>query len=114
MELQLGLIVLGSSDLERSLVFYHEILQLPVKARFGPFILLETGASTLAISSELVPASGGRTHECVFNVASVTQAYEQFKEHIAFLNEPRAVNDANWAVSFTDPDGHHCSFYGPE
>ena len=44
----------------------------------------------------------------------MTQAYEQFKERIAFLNEPRAVNDANWAVNFTDPDGHHCSFYGPE
>jgi lactoylglutathione lyase len=114
MELALGLIVLGSSDLERSLHFYHDVLQLPVKARFGPFILLETGASTLTISSELAPVSGERTHECVFNVSSVTRAYDEFKERIAFLNEPRAVNDTNWAVNFTDPDGHHCSFYGPE
>lgn len=114
MELQLGLVVLGSSDLERSLFFYHDILQLAIKARFGPFILLETGASTLAVSSELAPASGAHTHELVFSVASVTQAHERFKERIAFVNVPHAVNEANWAVNFTDPDGHHCSFYGPQ
>jgi hypothetical protein len=114
MELHLGLIVLGSRDLERSLHFYHDILQLRMKARFGPFILFETGAATLVISAELAPASGEVTHECVFNVGSVTQAYELFKERIAFLNVPRAVNDANWAVNFVDPDGHQWSFYGPE
>jgi catechol 2,3-dioxygenase-like lactoylglutathione lyase family enzyme len=114
MEIRLGLIVLGSSDLERSLHFYRELLELPIKARFGEFVLFETGAATLAISGELRAASGETTHECVFSVASVTQSYERYKERIAFINVPRAVNDANWAVNFTDPDGHQCSFYGPQ
>lgn len=114
MSLQLGLILLGSGDVERSLRFYRDVLELPVKARFGEFVLFDTGAATLAITGELSPARAEATHECVFSVASVTAAYERFKERMTFLNAPRAVNDANWAVNFTDPDGHRCSFYGPQ
>lgn len=114
MELRVGLIVLGSSDIERSIRFYRDDLELSVKARFGDFVLFDTGAATLVVSGELSAASGAATHECVFAVDSVTQAYERFKERIPFVNAPRAVNDANWAVNFNDPDGHHCSFYGPQ
>jgi catechol 2,3-dioxygenase-like lactoylglutathione lyase family enzyme len=107
--------MLGSADLERSVRFYGDILGFRVTARFGEFVLFDTGATTLALSGELAAAgSGDRTHECVFGVPSVTQAYAELEGVIAFLNEPRPLNAENWAVNFQDPDGHHCSFYGPQ
>lgn len=83
-----------------------------MKARFGEFAFFDTGDTTLALNGELVPAEGD-SHECVFGVESVTQAHAELRDRIAFLNEPRAVNDENWAVNFRDPDGHLCSLYGP-
>jgi len=115
LKMTFALTMLGSSDLERSVAFYGEILGFDVSARFGEFVFFDTGATMLALSSELQPAvKGPATHECVFGVASVTEAFERLKDRIVFLNEPRAVNAENWAVNFRDPDGHHCSFYGPK
>jgi catechol 2,3-dioxygenase-like lactoylglutathione lyase family enzyme len=114
-EIKFALTMLGSSDLERAVAFYSEVLGLRVSGRFGDFVLFDTGATTLVLTGELAPAeSGPSSHECVFGVASVTQAYAALKDRIAFSNEPRPVNAQNWAVNFRDPDGHHCSLYGPE
>ncbi len=107
--------MLGSSDLDRAVAFYTEVLGFRVAGRFGEFVFFDTGATTLAITSELAPAQAlAATHECVFGVASVTQAYAALKDRIDFLNEPRPINADRWAVNFRDPDGHQCSLYGPE
>lgn len=110
-----ALTMLGSSDLERSVRFYTGVLGLRESGRFGGFVFFDTGATTLAVTQEFAPpAPGDRSHECVFGVRSVGRAYDELRERIAFVNEPRPVNAQAWAVNFRDPDGHQLSFYGPE
>jgi catechol 2,3-dioxygenase-like lactoylglutathione lyase family enzyme len=114
-DVKLAFVMLGSSDLERAITFYTDAIGLRMNARFENFALFETGETTLALSGELAPDAGDRpTQECVFGVASVAQAYAALKDRIAFINEPRPINAGNWAVNFRDPDGHCCSFYGPQ
>ncbi len=114
-DVKLAFVMLGSSDLDRATTFYSDLIGLRMSARFGDFALFETGETTLALSGELAPHAGDRpTQECVFGVASVGQAYAALKDRIAFINEPRPINAENWAVNFRDPDGHFCSFYGPQ
>jgi hypothetical protein len=89
---------------------------LTLSGRFEEFAFLDTGTITLALSGELARRedSGGREPvELVFAVESVTGAHGLLKDRVAFVNEPRQVNDANWAVNFSDTDGHALSFYGP-
>ena len=52
--------------------------------------------------------------EVVFAVESVRKAYDALKDRIAFVNEPRPVNEQNRAVNFSDTDGHSLSLYGSE
>jgi len=114
-EMSFALTMLGSSDVERSVAFYRDVIGLRVTGRIEQFVFFDTGATTLAITGVLAPAgSGAATHECVFGVESVTKTYAALKDRVEFSNEPRVVSGANWAVNFRDPDGHQCSFYGPE
>jgi catechol 2,3-dioxygenase-like lactoylglutathione lyase family enzyme len=107
--------MLGTRDVERAVGFYRDVLGLSVSAKFGDFVLFETGATVLALSGELEPASRSeRTHEIVFGVASVEATYAELRDRVTFLNEPRPIAGENWAVNFKDPDGHLCSFYGPQ
>jgi catechol 2,3-dioxygenase-like lactoylglutathione lyase family enzyme len=111
----LAFVMLGSSDLDVAVAFYGEILGLRLSGRFDNFAFFETGETTLALSGELAAAGdAGPTQECVFGVASVSRTHAALKDRIAFINEPRPVNAQNWAVNFRDPDGHYCSFYGPQ
>jgi catechol 2,3-dioxygenase-like lactoylglutathione lyase family enzyme len=110
-----ALTMLGTDDLERAVAFYTDVLGLSVSSRFGEFVFFDTGATTFAITGELAATqTGPATHEIVFGVGSVEQAYAELKDRIAFANEPRPVDGKNWAVNFRDPDGHQCSFYGPQ
>jgi catechol 2,3-dioxygenase-like lactoylglutathione lyase family enzyme len=111
----LAFVMLGSSDVDSAVAFYGEILGLRVSGRFDNFVFFETGQTTLALSGELASAgAAGPTQECVFGVASVSRTHAALRDRIAFINEPRPVNAQNWAVNFRDPDGHYCSFYGPQ
>ena len=109
MELQgLRFVLLGAGDVERSVAFYRDVLGFPLTGRFEDFAFFDTGTTTLALSGEL-----GQNAEFVFAANSVEQAYAALRERgVVFLNEPRPVNDANWAVNFRDPQGHLLSIYG--
>lgn len=112
---RLAFIMLGSSDLERSIAFYSELLGFRLSGRFGDFAFFQTGETTLALSAELAaPGTSPASHEYVIGVDSVRGAHAALEDRIAFLNEPRVVNGENWAVNFRDPDGHLLSFYGPQ
>lgn len=99
--------MLGATDVDRSLEFYRDALGLALKGRFEDLVFFETGATTLALRGGVAPV------ELVFNVDSVTAAYEALKPRVAFVNEPRQVNEQSWAVNFNDPNGHLLSLYGP-
>jgi catechol 2,3-dioxygenase-like lactoylglutathione lyase family enzyme len=111
---RLAFVMLAVEDVDRAAAFYRDVLGIPVSGRFGEFAFFDTGEARLALTSELRGRDGAaQGHECVFGVASVTQAYAALKDSVEFLNEPRAVNEQAWAVNFRDPDGHLLSLYGP-
>jgi catechol 2,3-dioxygenase-like lactoylglutathione lyase family enzyme len=109
----LAFVMLGSADLDRSIAFYHELLQLPLNARFENFAFFDAGGLTLVLTGELARSNSGEEGcEVVFGVDSVRSAHSMLRNRITFINEPRPVNAQNWAVNFRDPDGHLLSLYG--
>lgn len=112
----LKFVMLASKDLDRSVAFYRNRLNLPLTARFDDFAFFDCDGVTLALSGELAkgrPEVAGTSSEVVFGVPSVKSAFEELRgTGVEFINEPRAVNEAAWAVNFRDPDGHLLSFYG--
>jgi catechol 2,3-dioxygenase-like lactoylglutathione lyase family enzyme len=115
--MQIGIVMLGVRDAGAAASFYREKLGLASKGEIPGFAFLDAGPVTLALSEGLTKASPqvvGAT-EVVFPVDHVRESYEKLKAAgVAFLNEPRVVNGTQWAVNFTDPDGHRLSLFGPE
>ncbi|MGA9418282.1 MAG: VOC family protein [Candidatus Cybelea sp.] len=111
---RLSFVMRAVRDVDRAATFYRDLLGLTMTARFEEFAFFDTGEATLALTSEFGGGGGSRGNECVFAVSSVEKVYAALKGRIEFLNEPRLVNDLNWAVNFRDPDGHLLSLYGPQ
>ena len=112
---QISIIMLGVTDMVKSLAFYRDLLGVGVKGQMEGFAFLDTGGAMLCLSQGLAKASSaiaGAT-EVVFAVESVGKAYEALRQKgVAFVNEPRVVTGTSWAVNFTDPDGHKLSLFG--
>ena len=110
-------IMLGATDLARSLAFYHETLGLDVQMEMPGFAFLNGGGVTLALSeahARLATPLAGAV-EVVFGVADVSAAYAALRARgVEFLNAPRNVSGDQWAANFRDPDGHLLSIFGPE
>ena len=114
---KIGVILLGVSDLDRSIAFYRDKLGLKVTGQFEGFAFLETSGVTLALSRGLAQATGrgaGAT-EVVFSVDHVRAAHSALRDAgVEFSIEPRVVAPPNFAANFNDPDGHGLSIFGPE
>ena len=115
--MQIGIVMLGVQDVEKSVAFYRDRLGLGMKGQVEGFAFLDAGPVTLCVSAALARASGniaGAT-EIVFPVESVRTSYKALQDMgVVFSNEPRNVTGSNWAANFTDPDGHKLSIFGPE
>jgi len=114
---QINNVMLGTTDLARSLAFYRDTLGLAVQFEMPGFVFLNAGGVTLSLSeahAELAtPVAGGT--EVVFGVADVTAAHAALSTRgVEFLNAPRNVTGDQWAANFRDPDGHLLSVFGPE
>jgi catechol 2,3-dioxygenase-like lactoylglutathione lyase family enzyme len=112
----IGFLLLGVSDLKRSLAFYSETLGLRSKSQIPGFAFLDAGALTLVLSEPLGRALGSLpgAMEIVCPVADVREAYQTLRQRgVAFLAEPRNVTGSDWSAVFTDPDGHRLSIFGP-
>lgn len=115
--LRIGNIMLGTTDLERSLRFYGTILELPVQFQSTEMAFLDAGAITLCLSTPharlRTPVAGAT--EVVFVVESVRGTHADLGARgVTFLNDPRNVTGDQWAANFLDPDGHLLSIFGPE
>jgi len=117
-ELQsISTIMLGVRDVEASLAFYQDRLQLPVRMSSPDLAFLDGGNVTLGLSRGLANASASvaGAMEVVFSVSSVREAYNALCERgVKFLREPRQVTPNDWAATLEDPDGHKISIFGPE
>ena len=114
---KIGIVMLGVTDLEKSLAFYRDRLGLKCTAQFEGFAFFDAGGVTLALSRGLAQAAGkgAGAVEVVFSVEHVRAAYDALRAAgVEFVREPRAVAGPNWAVDFHDPDGHILSVFGPE
>jgi lactoylglutathione lyase len=115
--LKISHIMLGVTDLPRSIAFYRDLLGLPLQAQHESFAFFDAGTCTLALRGGVESSSADRTGatEVVFGVDDVRANYEALRaKGVAFINEPRAVAGPMFAVNFTDPDGHRLSLFGPE
>ena len=112
---QISIIMLGVTDMARSIAYYRDLLGLGVKGQMEGFAFLDAGAVMLCLSKGLAQASSsiaGAT-EVVFAVESLGKAYDALRgKGVAFVNEPRVVTGTSWAVNFNDPDGHKLSLFG--
>ncbi len=114
---EINTVMLGTTDLARSLAFYRDTLGLAVQFEMPGFVFLNAGGVTLSLSEAhaklATPVAGGT--EIVFGVADVTAAHDALRARgVEFLNAPRNVTGDQWAANFRDPDGHLLSVFGPE
>ncbi len=111
-ELKVSMIVLGVSDLSRSVRFYKDTLALISAPAPGDLPMFRAGDLTIVLNERLSGGTGA--FELVFPVESVARV----RKHLAdrgchFADQPREVAKGMWAATFTDPDGHRLTLFGP-
>ena len=108
-------VMLGVSDIERSVTFYRDQLGFALQNRFESFAFFDGGTITLALSGDIWNHAGkaAGAMQVVLGVDNVKESYAALKaKGVEFLNEPRNVNGREWAANFRDPDGHLLSIFG--
>src|SRR5262249_10215192 len=110
------LIALGVSDLSKSVAFYSEKAGFELQNQFGSIAFFSAGPITLMLNGALRrpdrPLAGAV--EVVVSVESVMASHRQLLDRgCSFINEPREVTPGSWATTFTDPDGHWLTLFGP-
>jgi catechol 2,3-dioxygenase-like lactoylglutathione lyase family enzyme len=114
---KVSVIMLGVSDMLRSVEFYRNRLGLEVTTEGEAFTFLSGGGVTLALSRPHFQSLGKEPGcvEVVFLVDHVRETYDLLRARgIEFKNEPRPVTGPQWAANFTGPNGHMLSVFGPE
>jgi catechol 2,3-dioxygenase-like lactoylglutathione lyase family enzyme len=114
---QIGVVMLGVTQMDRSLAFYRDKLGLELKGQNEGFAFLDGGGVMLCLSEALgrlgSPIPGAT--EVVFSVGDVWGAHKALRARgVEFTLEPRTVTGPMWAANFDDPDGHKLSIFGPE
>jgi len=113
----INLVVLGVSDLAKSVAFYRDQAGFDLQNRMGSLAFFAAGGVTLMLNANLRRPQGslaGAT-EIVIAADSVTSRFTVLKERgCTFINEPREVTPGSWAATFTDPDGHWLTLFGPK
>jgi len=125
---RLGHVVLQVTDLERSLVFYTQVLGFKVTEIYseelqpGGFAFLRCGTdhhSIALVGSGKSRSQHGELHHVAFEVGNLDEVFaarERLREHDARITfEGRRRAGCQIAVEFLDPDGHCIEIYwGPD
>ena len=114
---KINLVALGVSDISKSVAFYKDKAGFELQNQFGGIAFFSGGPVTLMLNTELrrpnAPLAGAT--EIVVAADSVTAAHQTLTERgCTFINQPREVTPGSWAVTFTDPDGHWLTLFGPK
>jgi predicted enzyme related to lactoylglutathione lyase len=115
--MKITLIALGVSDLARSVAFYRDKAGFDLQNQFESFAFFAAGPITLMLNSGLRRPDGplAGAMEIVVAAESVTASHGQLvKRGCNFINQPREVTPGSWATTFTDPDGHWLTLFGPQ
>ena len=114
---KITLITLGVSDLSKSVAFYRDKAGLQLQNQFESFAFFSAGGISLMLNANLRRPDGPLVGamEIVLAAESVTASHRQLIERgCMFINQPREVTPGSWAVTFTDPDGHWLTLFGPK
>ena len=112
---RIGVIMLGVTDLERSIEFYQDRVGLTMTGKHEGFAFFDGGEISLALSESLAKTLDGPPGpvEVVFSVEHVRDAHAALVARgVEFDIEPRSVTGPMWAANFRDPDGHQLSVFG--
>ena len=114
---KITLIALGVSDLSKSIAFYRDKAGFELQNQFESLAFFSAGTISLMLNAGLrrpdAPLPGAV--ELVVAADSVSATHRQLIERgCTFINEPREVTPGSWATTFTDPDGHWLTLFGPK
>jgi predicted enzyme related to lactoylglutathione lyase len=115
--MKISLITLGVRDLSKSVAFYRDLAGFDLQNQFGSIAFFSAGPVMLMLNSGLRRPDGqlAGAMEIVVAAESVTAMHQQLAEKgCSFVNEPREVTPGSWASTFTDPDGHWLTLFGPK
>ena len=109
-------IVIGVTDLERSIAFYRDTLGLTLQFRSEGLAFFAAGQVSLLLNREAArirqPVAGAI--EVVFGVENVNATWRDLvAKGITVFREPRQATEREWSGILTDPDGHLLSIFGP-
>jgi len=118
MNLAMKYIILYVRDLEQTMHFYRDILQLPVKMQVDTYVEFDTGMTTLSfntrqsirqdigldVAEDLAVSS---TFEIGFVVDDVMATIEQLRQQeVVIVKEPVVKPWGQTVAYIADPDGH--------
>ncbi len=99
---------LPSDNMEESMAFYANILDLPLKFDFSPMgmVAYNVGSEEPAIILKDTSRFTDMKPTIWFEVESVKEMYDKLKNKgVQFLSEPFRIK-TGWAVEFSDPSGN--------
>lgn len=113
----IGYVMLGVTDMARSLRFYEQTLGRKVLFKAEDSLaFIDGGPVTIGLNKGLAarrPEVAGAV-ELVFKVDSVKGTWRALTaKGVTFFQEPRPATDKDWVANFTDPDGHVLTLFGP-
>ena len=115
--MKITLIALGVSDVQKSVAFYRDKAGFDLQNQFESIAFFSAGPVMLMLNGQLRRPGGplAGAAEVVVAVDSVTASHRQLMDRgCSFINEPREVTPGSWATTFTDPDGHWLTLFGPK
>jgi predicted enzyme related to lactoylglutathione lyase len=109
-------VMLGVTDVARSTAFYEQTLGRPVRFKTDALVFIDAGPITIGLNKGLAdrhqPVAGAM--ELVFAVENVKGSFRELAaKGVSFVAEPRQATETEWVATFTDPDGHYLTLFGP-
>jgi catechol 2,3-dioxygenase-like lactoylglutathione lyase family enzyme len=108
-------VVIGVTDLEKSIGFYHDVLGMEITSRMGEIATLSAGTIMLVLSVPFAKAikPAAACMELILPVDSVYVSHALLTERgCKFSKEPAEMHPGSWAATFADPDGHILTIFG--
>jgi glyoxylase I family protein len=108
-------VVIGVTDMDKSVAFYHDVLGMDVTSNMGEIATLSAGTVMLVLSVPFAKAiqPAPACMELILPVDSVSASHALLTDRgCKFSREPAEMRPGSWAATFADPDGHILTIFG--
>ncbi|MDH3610473.1 MAG: VOC family protein [Nitrosopumilus sp.] len=115
---KVGNVILAVKDLDKSIVFYHEIIGLPIKKQRRSWVDLGTTGALLSLhpaslTAEHIGSSIDNGITVGFLVGDVQSSVDELKEKGVEIFRDIVERDAGKNAVILDPDGYLVSLFEP-